>query len=213
MRKRYDEEGNLIRLHKMVFDEIPDDYAIKPIMTDELWDISYMGVMEHLRDKKISEEFEDNKYYSTEVISHLALDYLYSAVALSNEIEKDRGNEVVSHYLIPAVFLCKHSVELKLKECLIEKGRSEIRGHNVIGLWEKLNETDVPSYDAISSFLKEMEAVDRGETALRYGVNKDLTPIKHAKKYNINIMLSNTKFFFNIVDEYIISKYRYSAAK
>ena len=57
MRKRYDNDGNWIGSCQMVFDEIPDDYKIKKvILEDKVYDLSYLGVMKHLRDKEVAEE-------------------------------------------------------------------------------------------------------------------------------------------------------------
>ena len=127
MRARYDENGKMIGSHNMIFDDVPDDYQVgKFLLSGQVPDLSFLSVMKHLRDIKVADEFEDNDYYSKEVLSHLAIDYLYSALLLHKGILADRGTEVVSLYLIPCAYLCKHSVELKLKECLLEKyGRIE----------------------------------------------------------------------------------------
>ena len=80
MRERYDESGNVIGAHNMVFDEIPDDYEIKQVLLPgKVVDLSYLGVMRHLRDIKAGDEFGDDMFYSSEVVSHIVIDYLNSA--------------------------------------------------------------------------------------------------------------------------------------
>lgn len=123
MRKRYDETGKCLGAHNMTYDEIPDDYVMKKIILDDkVFDLSYLGVMKYLRSIKVDESFEDDAYYSKEVIGHMALDYLESALYLQKGIVADRGGEMVTYYFIPCAFLCKHAIELKLKECLLSKG-------------------------------------------------------------------------------------------
>ena len=210
MRPRYNETGELIGYHNMIFDEVPDDYKIGSfLLTGTVEDQSYLGVMKHLRGIKISNEFLDNDYYSKEVLSHLAIDYLQSALFLHNGIKEDRGTEIVSFYLIPCAYLCKHSVELKLKECLLEKKGKIIQSHSVFELWNALDEKGLTLYKEISSFIQELEAMDKNEMALRYGVSVKLEPLQEEFKFDIDMLLENTKFFFNVVDEYVICKYRY----
>lgn len=144
-----------------------------------------------------------------DVLSHLANDYLYSALLLHKGILADRSTEVVSLYLIPCAYLCKHSVELKLKECLLEKyGRIE-QSHSVAKLWSVLNEKELAQYGVIDSFIQELEAMDKNEMALRYGVSVKLEPLQEEFKFDIDMLLANTKYFFNVVDEFIVCKYRY----
>ena len=158
MRERYDENGNLKGYHNMIFDNIPDDYQIqKVILDDKVYDLSYIGIMKYLRSIEAGKEFADDKFYSSEVISHMALDYLNSALFLYQGIVNDRGQDIVSYYFIPCAFLCKHSIELKLKECLLEKGINELKGHSVLGIWNNLNEKQIPHAEELQWFLSEVE--------------------------------------------------------
>lgn len=210
MRERKDENGKVIGYHRMVFDEMPDDYKMqKVLLHDKVPDLSYLGVMKHLRNIEVDEIFKDDEFYSSEVISHMALDYLESACFLQKGIVADRGGEIVSQYLIPAAFLCKHSIELKLKECLLIKGADKLKGHSVLNLWNELNESGLVHFKELDSFIKEMEQIDSNEMALRYGISKELSPLKEDFKFDIDAMLLNTKFLFNILDEHVVCKYRY----
>jgi len=210
VRPRYDENGKLIGSHNMIFDDMPDDYQMRQfLLSDKVRDLSYLGVMKYLRDLKIADEFQDNDFYSKEVLSHLAFDYLYSALLLHKGVLADRGTNVVSLYLIPCAYMCKHSVELKLKECLLEKYKKIQQSHSVLELWHLLDEKELKQYASINSFIQELETMDKNEMALRYGVSVALEPLKEKFKFDIDILLANTKFFFNVVDEFIICKYRY----
>lgn len=210
MRPRYDENGKIKGSHNMIFDDISDDYIMrKVLLKNQFYDLSYSGFMKKLRDSKVAKEFEDNNTYSKEIISHLAIDYLHSALFLQQGIVSKRGVSALSLYLIPCAYLCKHSVELKLKECLLEKYGKIVNSHNIAKLWEELSEKDIIHHKELNFFIQELEAIDKNEMALRYGVTVKLEPLKEDFMFDIDALLNNTKFFFNVVDEYIICKYRY----
>ena len=210
MRERYDDNGNLIGSCRMVFDEIPDDYQIKRvILEDKVYDLSFLGVMKHLRDNNVAPEFANNTFYSSKVLSNMALDYLNSAMFLQKGLTADRGQGIVSYYVIPCAFLCKHSIELKIKECLLAMGEKELKGHSVLTLWDKLNKADLPQYDKLRDFIVDVEKIDNNEMALRYGISKALEPLQEKFKFDVDNLISNTMFLFNILEEYIICKYRY----
>lgn len=209
MRKRTDDNGYDLSFHNMVFDDIPDNYSMKKVITDKMYDYSYMGILKELRDDKSIGAFIDDKSYSKELIYNLALDYIRSACFLGKEIISERENIIISYYTIPCMFLCKHSIELLLKSCLLEKGSSEIKGHSVKTLWDELDESEVPNYDDITSFLTEVEEIDRNEMALRYGISSKLKPLSEKQNFDIDNMINNTMYLFNVLEEYVICKYKY----
>lgn len=210
MRPRYDEEGNIKSYHNMIFDNIPDDYKMRKVLTgDKFADWSYVGIMKHLRSVEAGEEFFDKKFYSSEVLSHMAMDYIKSAQYLYNGIVGDRDGNTVSYYLVPCAFACKHSIELKLKECQIEKGFDNLKGHSVLDVWKALDETNIPHAAEITSFLEDVEKIDNNEMALRYGISKDLEPLQEKFKFDIDNLITNTMFLFNVLDEYVICKYKF----
>lgn len=211
MRERYNQNGNIKGYHNVIFDEVSDDYQIqKVVLEDKVFDLSYIGVMKHLRNIEAGDEFSDNEFYSSEVLAHMALDYLNSARFLHRGIVTDRGQDLVTYYLIPCAFLCKHSIELKLKECLLSKGVKELKGHSVLRIWNELNENQIPHGEELELFISEVEKIDNNEMALRYGISKGLSPLQENFKFDIDNMIANTMFLFNVVDEYIICKYRYN---
>lgn len=165
--------------------------------------------MKHLRDNNVAPEFANNTFYSSKVLSNMALDYLNSAMFLQKGITADRGQGIVSYYVIPCAFLCKHSIELKIKECLLAMGEKELKGHSVLTLWDKLNKADLPQYDKLRDFIVDVEKIDNNEMALRYGISKALEPLQEKFKFDVDNLISNTMFLFNILEEYIICKYRY----
>lgn len=211
MRPRYDDKGKLIGAHNMIFDDMPDNYRVQNVLVARaIQDLSYTAIMKHLRKAKAAEEFEDNSFYSKEVLSHLAIDYLFSALYLQKGIVADRSEEnVISLYVVPCAYLCKHSVELKIKECLLEKYESIENTHSIAKLWSKLDEKAIPHYEELNSFINELETIDKNEMALRYGVSIKLEPLPENFIFDVDALLSNTKFLFNVIDEHIICKYRH----
>ena len=105
--------------------------------------------------------------------------------------------------------MCKHSVELKIKECLLEKYESIENTHSIAKLWSKLDEKAIPHYEELNSFINELETIDKNEMALRYGVSIKLEPLPENFIFDVDALLSNTKFLFNVIDEHIICKYRH----
>ena len=212
MRKRFDSNGNCIGSHNMLYDEIPDDYEIKRvILSDKVLDLSYLGVMKYLRSIKADKCLEDDVYYSSEVIGHMAIDYLESAMFLHKGVIADRGGEIVTYYFIPCAFLCKHAIELKLKECLLAEGKENLKGHSVLDLWRQIKNTDYPQYDILERFIEELEIIDKNGVALRYGINNKLEPLSEDFKFDIDNLISNTMYLFNVLDEYVIHKCRWDA--
>lgn len=209
MRPRYDDKGKIISTHNMIFDDMPDDYRMQSILIDgAVQDLSYTAFMQQLRNAKVADEFEDNCLYSKEVLSHLAIDYLYSALYLQKGIVEGRKEKhALSLYIIPCAYLCKHSIELKIKECLLEKYGKIENTHSIVKLWGRLNERAILHYDELNSFINELETIDRNEVALRYGVSVNLEPLQENFIFDVDALLKNTKFFFNVVDEYIIFQY------
>ena len=72
-----------------------------------------------------------------------------------------------------------------------------------------MNEKELAQYGVIDSFIQELEAMDKNEMALRYGVSVKLEPLQEEFKFDIDMLLANTKYLFNVVDEFIVCKYRY----
>ena len=76
-------------------------------------------------------------------------------------------------------------------------------------MWNALDEIDIPHSNEIIVFLEEVEKIDKNEMALRYGIGKDLEPLQEKFKFDIDSLITNTMFLFNILDEYVIHKYRF----
>ena len=87
-------------------------------------------------------------------------------------------------------------------------GEKELKGHSVLTLWDKLNKADLPQYDKLRDFIVDVEKIDKNEMALRYGIFKTLEPLQEKFKFDVDNLISNTMFLFNILEEYIIYKYR-----
>ena len=151
----------------------------------------------------IPDDYKMQKVLTGDKFADWSAQYLYSGIV------GDRDGNIVSHYLVPCAFACKHSIELKLKECQIEKGFEKLKGHSVLEVWNALDERDIPHSKEITAFLGEVEKIDKNEMALRYGIGKKLEPLQEKFKFDIDSLITNTMFLFNILDEYVIHKYRF----
>ncbi len=129
------------------------------------------------------------------------MDYLESARYLQKGIVDDCGGKIATYYFIPCAFLCKHSIELKLKECLLAEGAEELRDHSVETLWYQIKTVSYPHNEELQSFIKEIEKIDKNEMALRYGINSKLEPLSENYKFYIDNLINNTMFLFNVLDE------------
>ena len=74
----------------------------------------------------------------------------------------------------------------------------------MISLWQQLKTRGFPHEAEIEDFLIEVEKIDNNEMALRYGISKNLEPLSEKYKFDIDSMIMNTKFLFNILDEYVV---------
>lgn len=215
MRYRYDNKGEIIGSHSMVFDSIPDDYQVESIFVfdDKFPDLSYLGVLGHLKEyysqRELEEyelgvEFHDDEWFRQELFENMALDYLNSARFLWQGINGGRTQDVVSRFLIPCTFLCKHAMELYIKRCLLSKGKKQFRTHSVKKLWEMLDAKSIPNYNRLTAFVEEVEEVDCSEMALRYGLGKDFKLISSNLHYDIDRLLANVMYMFKVLNEHVL---------
>ena len=156
----------------MIFDIIPDDYEMKSVFikNNKNLDLSYLGIMKDLTElykgKELSGhdlgiEFQNEEFVTKEVIEHLAIDYIESARYLWKGVNDDRGKSVASYYEIPCAYLCRHSIELILKRCLLSKGITDFPKHSVAFLWDRIDEKEIPHYNELTSFINEVEQLDQ----------------------------------------------------
>ena len=61
----------------------------------------------------------------------------------------------------------------------------------------------MPQYDKLRAFIVEVEKIDNNEMALRYGISKGLEPLQEKFKFDVDNLISNTMFLFNILEEYV----------
>ena len=92
---------------------------------------------------------------------------------------------------------------LQTGKCLLSMGEKELKGHSVLTLWDKLNKEGLPQYDKLRAFIVEVEKIDNNEMALRYGISKGLEPLQEKFKFDVDNLISNTMFLFNILEEYV----------
>ncbi len=184
------------------FKDIPNDFQINSILNNRMKDITYQGIMRQLKDydenfNQLYKRAKDN--IGIQMLSISALNYLLSAISLYEHVLEDRKEMKFTNYLIPCLFCCRHSIELKLKECLCMLTDERPKNHNILELWLKLtriiNNKVVLIFD---SFIKEINEMDENELVMRYGVNKDLEIMNERYLIDIDALIQNTKYLFNI---------------
>lgn len=205
MRTFYDENGNPVRSVAIPFEEIPEEYEIKSIKTDGFKDISYLSYIRELSEN--SDDFKallknNEDAVGSHILSHLAYDYLQSAISLQKYVINDRYGPViiVSHYFIPCLFCCRHAIELKLKQCLYIVNKEKLNNHTIIELWKKIISKKTGVWlKKIDSFIQEINAMDENEIVMRYGLDKNLKLLKEKYLIDIDCLIDNTKYLFNVL--------------
>lgn len=215
MRKRKYKDGTYGGVN-LPYESIPDNYDIKSCLTNG-YDLSYAGFMKMMVKKyknKIS-EFQNKDWYGQEIIEHQAYDFLASAKFLRNGLNVDRDGNTVSNYVIPCAYCCRHAVELYLKYCALVKGveSKKLICHKITDLWDIIDEKDIPRYDKITAYIQELDIIDENGMVLRYGLNKSFDIPNENFQFNVDIMICNTMYLINVLDEFVIRPYQYNTGK
>lgn len=223
MRERKYKDGTCGGVN-LPYNLIPDNYDIKSCLTNG-YDLSYTGFMKSMIKKYKNEvfgskyergsEFQNKDWYSQEIIVHQAYDFLASATFLRNGLNINRGRDIVSHYVIPCAYCCRHAVELYLKYCALAKGveSKKLICHKITDLWNIIDEKDIPRYDKITAYIQELDIIDENGMALRYGLNKAFDIPNENFQFNVDIMICNAMYLINVLDEFVILPYKYNIAK
>lgn len=199
-----------------VFSEIPEDYSIKTIMVNGNCDLNSIEVFHNLYMKGLLKTgiareadgrciiSDERKYngdeYSEELFSFLAKEYIDSALVLAKCVLEEREGEVkLSSYANPCSFLCRHAIELKIKQCLCHQHNSNSNSHTLKTLWDALDKTllEQGAVEALTSFIEEVSCIDEKGIAWRYGTDKDRLPIKKFIPVDCCMLTQNTMFLFN----------------
>lgn len=205
MRAFYDKNGNLVRSVAIPFEEILEEYEIKPIKLSKFKDISYLGFIRELSEHStdFKELFKDDEdAIGVDILSHLSYDYLQSAISLQKYISDDRNgpNIVVSHYVIPCIFCCRHAIELKLKQCIYNICKEKMNTHIIIDLWNKIiDKKNGKGLNNLNSFIQEINSIDENEIVMRYGLDKNLKLLREKYLIDIDALIDNTKYLFNVL--------------
>lgn len=223
MRKRKYKDGTYGYVN-LPYESIPDNYDIKSCLTNG-YDLSYARFMKSMVEKyknkifdskyELGSEFQKKDWYRQEITKHQADDFLASAKFLRNGVNADRDGNTVSNYVIPCAYCCRHAVELYLKYCALVKGiqSKNLICHKITDLWNILNEKEIPCYDKITTYIRELDIIDENGMALRYGLNKSFDIPNEDFQFNVDIMICNAMYLINVLDEFVIRPYRYSIGK
>ena len=205
MRKFYDENGKWIRSVAVPFEDIPEDYMVRKITLPAMQDLSYFGFMRELSEH--SADFKEmlkgnEEEIGVDILSHLAHDYLQSAIQLNFKIIEDRNGPdlIVSYYVIPCLFCCRHAIELKLNQCLFVVNHEKSNNHTIIDLWKKITSKQIGNeITYLNGFIAEINAMDENEIVMRYGLDKNLRLLKEKYMIDIDAWISNIKYLFNVL--------------
>ncbi len=199
------------------FKDISDNYKIESMLTRGVCDFNSIEVFKHLYqeglltngvakevDGKIIIENEhpySGEEYSQLLFSYLSKEYIDSAIVLANCVLRERmdDEEILSSYANPCAFLCRHAVELKLKQCLCRQNNPNSNTHNIKELWNQIDKSkfDRNIENELTFFIEELSLIDKNEMSLRYGTGKDLLPIAEKLQFDCIKLTNNTKYLFN----------------
>ena len=113
---------------------------------------------------------------------------------------KKSGESFLSQYANPCSFLCRHAIELKLKQCLSRQNNPITTSHKILDLWKKIdkNKLDSITISKLDSFLSEVACIDPNGEYIRYGTGKDSLPINHKiVSFDCVLLVQNTMYLFN----------------
>lgn len=223
MRERKYKDGTYGSVN-LPYEKIPDNYDIKSCLAN-VYDLPYAGFMKSMVEKykdktfdskyELGSEFQDKDWYGQEITEHQAYDFLASATFLQNGLNSDGYGNTVSNYVIPCAYCCRHAVELYLKYCALVKGLEpkKLICHKITDLWNIIDEKDIPRYDEITTYIKELDIIDENGMALRYGLNKSFDIPNENFQFNVDIMIHNAMYLINVLDELVIHPYKYHTTK
>ena len=207
----YDKNGNEIGQKSVLFGELPDDYEFKdctckPSVLNLTSELMAMNV---LLNKNMIPDIE----YQIHSFRELALDYVVSAdklrEAFHNGIKSINGGYSFNpRFFIPCAYACRHSIELLLKYAILLKTRNlDVlkSNHWIEKLWiEFQNHYTDERISMLQQFINMIKVIDDDGIKLRYNFDKNGNPYSIDSYYfDVDILMDNTKYFFNVVDEII----------
>lgn len=205
------------------YKQIPEDYkviSIFPVNEGEVFDYNSISIFKKLYNEGLltngvikenegnvtieDEHIFNGKEYSEQLFSYLSKEYMDSALILAKFILQERkeninGKITVSSYANPCAFLCRHAIELKIKQCLCHQGYEEIKIHKLDRLWQMLNKEifDEDVINQLNSYMNEISQIDSNGESIRYGTGDNLLPIESKTDYDCIILVQNGMFLFN----------------
>jgi len=197
---------------RLPYMEIPDNYTIKSIITNG-YDLTN-GLFINKANASMLQNGFSNKQIGLILLETQYKNYLESAIVLQKAIhidrlEQNKDNLIMSYYVIPCAYCVRHAIELFLKYTIIKTNTTtDIKKlnhtHKIIDLWNYLGPLKIYKYSELTNFITEINNIDEDGTILRYVTNKQFEKTTNTFDFNIDIMINNTKYLINIVDEFII---------
>lgn len=199
---------------RLPYMDIPDDYTIKSIFGNGI-DLSNVYIIDKINNNLLVAGYSEDAI-GMRLLEMQYNNFIESAIVLRNAVNLDRKHNndnkdimTISFYVIPCAYCIRHSIELYLKYCILMSNLTIDKNnlnntHKLVNLWNILNPTYIHNYKKLDNFIKEMNTIDENGTILRYITNKQFHKTPNSFEFNIDIMIDNTKYLVNILDEFII---------
>ncbi len=205
------------------YKQIPDEYEVVSIFPKNgIYNLNSISVFKKLYNDEylktgIAKEIDgeiviDNEHlyygneYSETLFRYLSKEYLDSACVLAQHVlqeekEMTEDNIFLSSYANPCAFLCRHAIELKIKQCLYEQKNQEINKHKLDFLWSKVDKTKLTKneIEQLNKFIKEISSLDPNGESVRYGVGHDLLPMDGKSDFDCIALIHNAMYTFNVL--------------
>ena len=202
-REKKDNKGNIIGEETISFIEISKDYKVKSIKTKENIIKSQVPAINKIYNSNNENFREVMKLYN---LSLMYLNYASERQDYEEIRNKPNGSINITIEQVGS-YLCCLSIELLLKAILYkQKGNLKIGNkvvHSIKKNWENINIEVMEKYD---NFINEVDEI--------YGENGDKLRYNQSIKgddfnnydFNYEILLSNTKSFFNDCETIIMGR-------
>ncbi len=195
-------------MDKMKYNDIDMNQPIKPIYHTALgYGCSILRPAIAIILEQRDTIFENDNEKRVSLLREMADDYLSAADQLIQSlIVKENEMLSVNRSFIPIGYLCRHAIELKLKECLYAKGHDLTNKHDLQLLFNRFNWDDYTNEEwfiKTKTIIDDISTLDNDGFHLRYGfaTNGSLYDWDFYM-FNPYNFVYDTKFVFNVFTKY-----------